>query len=39
MALSTYSPAPPVRHLRTDVPNIVIIMIDDAGPALPDRLS
>jgi arylsulfatase A-like enzyme len=32
---SVYSPLPPVRHLRDDTPNILIVLIDDAGPGLP----
>ena len=35
MQESTYSPKPPVRHLPDDAPNVVVILIDDAGPALP----
>lgn len=33
---STYSPNPPRRLLPSDAPNIVVILIDDAGPGLPD---
>jgi len=33
MAESTYAPSPPKSHLPEDAPNIVIILIDDAGPA------
>lgn len=36
IAESVYSPAKPVRRLPDDAPNIVIIMLDDVGPALPD---
>jgi arylsulfatase len=32
---STYSPRATERHLAADVPNILIVLIDDAGPALP----
>lgn len=32
---SVYSPLPPVQHLPHDSPNILIILIDDAGPGLP----
>ena len=32
---STYSPLPPEQHLGADAPNILVILIDDAGPALP----
>ncbi|HEX6365200.1 MAG TPA: arylsulfatase, partial [Agromyces sp.] len=35
MQESTYSPRPPERHLPADAPNVLIILIDDAGPALP----
>ncbi|MBU3031727.1 arylsulfatase [Paracoccus sp. XHP0099] len=35
IAESTYSPLPPQSHLTDDAPNIVIIMLDDVGPALP----
>ncbi|WP_396657925.1 arylsulfatase [Microbacterium sp.] len=35
LAESTYSPLPPERHLHDDAPNVLIILIDDAGPALP----
>ncbi|WP_430646767.1 arylsulfatase [Agromyces sp. GXS1127] len=38
MQESTYSPRPPERHLPADAPNILIILIDDAGPALPTTL-
>jgi arylsulfatase len=33
---SLYSPLPPVSHLRKDAPNILIVLIDDAGPAQTD---
>lgn len=32
---STYSPKPPDPHLPADAPNVLVILIDDAGPALP----
>ena len=32
---STYDPKPPPKLLPDDAPNILIILIDDAGPALP----
>lgn len=35
MQESVYSPLPPIRHLPTDAPNILVVLIDDAGPALP----
>ena len=35
LADSTYSPLPAERHLPEDAPNVVVILIDDAGPALP----
>ncbi|MDS9470259.1 arylsulfatase [Paracoccus sp. MBLB3053] len=35
IAESTYNPLPPQSHLPEDAPNIVIIMLDDVGPALP----
>ena len=38
MEQSVYSPAKPPSHLPDDAPNIVVILIDDAGPALPDAL-
>lgn len=38
LAESTYSPLPPERHLNDDAPNILVILIDDAGPALPAPL-
>lgn len=33
---SIYAPAKPARHLAGDAPNVLIIMLDDVGPALPD---
>ncbi|MGO4536626.1 arylsulfatase [Leifsonia sp. 2MCAF36] len=38
MQESTYSPLPPERHLGEDAPNILLVLIDDAGPALPEPL-
>ncbi|WP_127819966.1 arylsulfatase [Microbacterium sp. CPCC 204701] len=38
LAESTYAPLPPQRHLGEDAPNILVILIDDAGPALPAPL-
>jgi arylsulfatase len=35
LADSTYAPLPPERHLPPDVPNVLVVLIDDAGPALP----
>jgi len=35
---SVYSPKPAEKHLQEDAPNILIMLIDDAGPALPDIL-
>src|SRR6187551_487186 len=35
MQESVYSPRPAQRRLAADVPNILIVLIDDAGPALP----
>jgi arylsulfatase A-like enzyme len=35
MQESVYSPLPAPRHLPAGVPNIIIVLIDDAGPALP----
>jgi arylsulfatase A-like enzyme len=32
---STYAPLPVPRRLAEDTPNILIVLIDDAGPALP----
>jgi hypothetical protein len=36
MQESTYSPLPPVSHLRIGAPNILIVLIDDVGPAQTD---
>lgn len=36
IAQSAYTPAKPIQHLSPDAPNVVIIMLDDVGPALPD---
>ena len=30
---SMYSPLPPVNHLPKEAPNILIVLIDDVGPA------
>ncbi|HEU0181107.1 MAG TPA: arylsulfatase [Agromyces mariniharenae] len=38
MQESTYSPKPPEHHLPAGAPNVLIILIDDAGPALPTTL-
>ena len=35
LAASTYSPLPRASHLPANAPNIVVIMLDDVGPALP----
>jgi arylsulfatase len=35
MQESVYSPKPAPKHLPADAPNILIILIDDAGPGLP----
>lgn len=35
IAESVYKPAKPVHHLPADAPNVLIIMLDDVGPALP----
>jgi Sulfatase len=35
MQESVYAQREPARHLPEDAPNIVIVLIDDAGPALP----
>lgn len=32
---STYSPRPAPKRLHADAPNVVIVLIDDAGPGLP----
>lgn len=36
IAKSKYSPRKPSSHLPANAPNVVIIMLDDVGPALPD---
>jgi len=36
MQESIYSPKPAPRYLPEDAPNILIVLIDDAGPGLPD---
>lgn len=36
LAESSYNPQPEPRRLPEDAPNIVVILIDDAGPGLPD---
>jgi arylsulfatase len=36
MQESIYSPLPPVEHLPKDAPNILIVLIDDVGPAQAD---
>src|SRR5271166_2806782 len=36
MQESTYAPLPLVNHLRKDAPNILIVLIDDVGPAQTD---
>jgi arylsulfatase len=36
IAQSVYAPKKPVSHLPPNAPNILIIMLDDVGPALPD---
>ena len=36
IAESKYEAAPPVRRLPADAPNVVVMMLDDVGPALPD---
>ena len=38
LAESTYSPLPPESHLGESAPNVLVILIDDAGPALPAPL-
>ena len=38
MQESTYSPLPDPKYLPDDAPNILVVLIDDAGPALPDCL-
>ena len=36
MQESIYNPLPPQSHLRKDAPNILIVLIDDVGPAQTD---
>jgi hypothetical protein len=36
MQESVYSPQPAEKRLPDDAPNILIVLIDDAGPALPE---
>lgn len=36
MQESVYQPREHARHLHPDTPNILIVLIDDAGPGLPD---
>ncbi|MBB6091688.1 arylsulfatase [Povalibacter uvarum] len=36
IAQSVYKPTKPVTHLPAGAPNVLIIMLDDVGPALPD---
>ncbi len=36
IAQSVYAPAKPVARLPADAPNVLIIMLDDVGPALPE---
>ena len=36
IAQSSYKAAKPVSHLPKGAPNVVVIMLDDVGPALPD---
>jgi hypothetical protein len=38
MQESVYSPHPKPRRLPADAPNILIVLIDDAGPGLPSTL-
>ncbi len=38
MQESVYSPRPKERRLHDDAPNILIVLIDDAGPGLPSGL-
>lgn len=35
IAQSKYSPLPPADHLPKNAPNVLVIMLDDVGPALP----
>ena len=36
MQESIYSPAPKVSHVPKGSPNVIIVLIDDVGPGLPD---
>src|SRR5438034_5551995 len=36
MQESTYSPLQPLNHLPKDAPNILVVLIDDVGPAQTD---
>ena len=36
MQESIYSPAPTVSHVPKGSPNVIIVLIDDVGPGLPD---
>src|ERR1700733_5613054 len=36
MQESIYSPAPKVNHVPKGAPNVIIVLIDDVGPGLPD---
>jgi hypothetical protein len=36
MQESTYSPAPKINHVPKGAPNVIIVLIDDVGPGLPD---
>ena len=38
MQESVYAQREQPRHLRDDAPNILIVLIDDAGPGLPTTL-
>jgi hypothetical protein len=38
MQESTYSPLPEPQRLPDDAPNILVVLIDDAGPAMPECL-
>ncbi|WP_426566094.1 arylsulfatase [Angustibacter sp. McL0619] len=38
MQESVYQPREPQHHLPPDAPNVLIVLIDDAGPALPEPL-
>ncbi|MAF40249.1 MAG: arylsulfatase [Cyanobium sp. ARS6] len=35
---STYSPLPDPKYLPEDAPNILVVLLDDAGPAMPECL-